>query len=303
MSTESKPITMIIILIWNHLEDTIECLDSVIQTDYPNFSIVIVDNASTDGSAAYIQEHYPETTIIKNQENLGYAEGNNVGMRYALEQKADYIFILNNDTVIKPDTIRLLVEELSMNPQVIAVSPKSYYYAFPEKVYYAGGIINSDGTVSHRNDDVIGSSFVTRWLNGCAMLIRADLLPDVGLLDKIFYNLFEDTDWSLRARNKGYELRVNPKAILYHKSAASFEGTIAPAYVYYYHRNHLLWIDRNFDGQLRSTYKRMKLKKQFSNIKKIIKFIIGYTNNDKSMRQAYIDYIRKQFYQRDYYWF
>ena len=293
----------IIILIWNHLEDTIECLGSVLKTDYPNYSIVIVDNASTDSSVRHVKENYPQVKILENQENLGYAEGNNVGIRYALEHKADYVFILNNDTVIQPDTVRLLVEDLERNPQAIAVAPKSYYYHDREKVYFAGGQINPDGSVDHSYDDQLSESYQTDWLNGCAMLIRARSLPGVGLFEKKFFNLFEDTDWSMRAKNKSYELRVNPKAVIYHKSAASFGGTKSSSYIYYYTRNHLLWIDRNFPRDIGRVYKINQYKRHFSSFRNAVKILLGYTNSHKSIRQAYVDYLLRHFSNQDYQWF
>lgn len=293
----------IIILTWNHLEDTTECLESVLKTDYPNYSIVVVDNASTDSSIEYIKENYSQVKIIQIPQNLGYAEGNNVGMRYALEQKADYIFILNNDTVIQPDTVKLLVEDLKRNPQALAVSPISYYYYDREKVYFAGGIINPDGSVGHSYDDHVFESFQTGWLNGCAMLIRASLLPKIGLFDKKFFNLFEDTDWSMRAKNEGYELRVNPKAVIYHKSAASFGGTKSPSYIYYYTRNHLLWIDRNFPRNIGRVFKRIQFKRHFLTLRNAVKILLGYSNSYKSIRQAYVDYFFGRFSCQYYRWF
>src|SRR3989338_5520706 len=106
----------IIILNWNGLKDTLACLETVFKIDYPNFDVAVVDNASSDGSASVVKERFPQAHFIQNKENLGFAEGNNVGMRVALENGADYIFILNNDTVVDKDILNAFVRAADEHP-------------------------------------------------------------------------------------------------------------------------------------------------------------------------------------------
>ena len=296
------PFVNVVILTWNHLKDTIECLDSVYVSDYPNYRIVIVDNASTDSTVEYVKENYSQVKIIQNPENLGYAEGNNVGIRYSLDHKTDYIFILNNDTVIQPDTIRLLVEDLETNPQAIAVAPKSYYYDNPEKVYFAGGKINPDGTVAHIKNDITGEGYETDWLNGCAIMFRTKSLHNIGTFDSKYYLLFEDTDWSIRARQSGYSLRIVPQTIIRHKSSSSFNGKWTSEYLYYYSRNRLLFHKKNFSFinrmkvlfyDLRYDLKMLR-DKRWSTAERNRRYLV--------VRLAYRDFILSRFSRRNYRW-
>jgi GT2 family glycosyltransferase len=293
----------VVILTWNHIEDTIECLDSVLSTTYTETKIIVVDNASIDNTVETITAKYPSVILLQNQENLGYAEGNNVGIRYALKQNADFLFVLNNDTVIGPDTISLLVNDLLENQNAIAVSPKSYFYDCPEKVYFAGGYITETGETKHlTNGPYISQSYQTEWLNGCALLIRSAYIKDVGYFDPDYFLLFEDTDWSLRARRCGYELRVVPGCKIFHKAAVSFNGRRSPEYVYYYTRNSNLWYEHNFSFRQRIKFHGNTIKKDFSTLKDTLKILLAYTPIHKAIRQAYFDYIVRRFNKRNYVW-
>lgn len=299
---EQSSSVYIIILTWNHVANTVRCLDSVLQTTYPS-QIVVVDNASTDTTAQVIQEKYPSVTLLQNEKNEGYAEGNNVGMRYALERKADFIFILNNDTVINPDTVELLVNELLKHPLAIAVSPKSYFYDSPGKVYFAGGLITEKGSTHHfvgEADNLDGYS--TTWLNGCAMLIRCAYLSDVGFFDPRYFLLYEDVDWSLRARRRGYDLRVLPASVIQHKGSGSFDGQRSPTLIYYFARNRHLCYERNFPWRQRLFFHINAFRENFKNPLKTIEILFAATPFQKAIRQAHVDYLLRRFGERKYHW-
>ena len=140
----NKPKVAIIILNWNRLEDIAECLESVKKTDYPNYEVVIVDNGSKDGSLEKLSKEFPEAIILKNKENMGFAGGNNVGMRYAINSGAKYMWLLNNDTVVEPDTLRGLILEGTKAPGIGLLSPIIYYYSTRSKIQNCGSIMKWD---------------------------------------------------------------------------------------------------------------------------------------------------------------
>src|SRR3989339_346256 len=126
----NKPLVYILILNWNGKEDTLECLSSLKKIDYPNYKTIVIDNGSTDDSVKIINKKYPKIKIIENKKNLGYAEGNNVGIRYALKNKADYVLILNNDTIVDKKFLTELVKVGESNEKVGIVGPNVYCYFF-----------------------------------------------------------------------------------------------------------------------------------------------------------------------------
>jgi len=135
----TMPSVTIIVLNWNGGQDTLACLESLAQLDYPEFGVLVVDNGSTDGSLQAVQERFPEIPIIETGENLGYAGGSNVGLRWALDHGADYALLLNNDTVVAPDFLRLLVEAVGADPRIGIAGPTICYYDRPEVIWSAGG--------------------------------------------------------------------------------------------------------------------------------------------------------------------
>ncbi|RMH70593.1 MAG: glycosyltransferase family 2 protein [Gemmatimonadetes bacterium] len=204
-----------------------ECLQTVFQLDYPNVEVMIVDNASTDHSRQYVTEHFPQVIWIQNQENLRFAEGNNVGIRYALEHGADYIFLLNNDTTIAPEALTELVQVLKSDPTIGVAGPKIYYADEPDRLWFAGGRTNLIwGHFWHRGirqrdhgqfDQIEPVDFIT----GCAMLVRASVIQTVGLMDPHYFIYGEDVDWCLRMRQHGFQCVYVPSATVWHKISAS----------------------------------------------------------------------------------
>lgn len=132
------PKVSIIIVNWNGKEDTLKCIESVLQTDYPNYNIIVVDNASTDDSVKYLKEKYPEIIYLENKENLGWTGGNNTGMEYAIKNGADYCFLLNNDIILDKNCLKELIRIAKSNKRIGFVVPKVYYHDNPKKIYSAG---------------------------------------------------------------------------------------------------------------------------------------------------------------------
>jgi len=225
----------IIILNWNGKADTLECLGSVYQLNYPNFEVIVVDNGSTDGSSEAIREAFPEVTLIENGANLGYAGGNNVGIQYAYENGADYFWLLNNDTTVDPLCLKELVKCSSINNNLGILSPMIFYYDEPTRIQFAGGQILWDtGRCRLLNDPerFMNLNIEDQFISGCAMLIKRKLIESIGYLDELFLAYYEDTDYSIKCIDKGFELTVVSKAKIYHKGSKSVGGFDSKTYFY-----------------------------------------------------------------------
>ena len=249
------PKVSIILLNWNGMKDTLECLESVYQIDYPNFDVVVADNGSRDEQAAAIKRHYPQITLIENGANLGFADGNNVAIRQALTAGADYLFLLNNDTVVDPHVLSALVAGAQAYPDAGIYGAKIYYHAHPQTLWYAGAQWDArTNGFAHigmgQMDDGVTWQHIREvdYITGCALFFSRNVANTVGLLDGQFFVYFEETDWCYRARNLGFKCLYVPDAKVWHKVSASTGGATSTTYNYYMSRNLLLFIHKNFSG-------------------------------------------------------
>jgi GT2 family glycosyltransferase len=242
------PQVTIIVLNWNGLNDTLDCLESLDQLDYQNYKVVIVDNGSIDGSVPVIRERFPGVTIIENGENLGYAGGNNVGLRYAMAEEADYALLLNNDTVVDPAFLRILVYAVQAEPAVGIAGPTIYYHERPDVIWSAGGAIDwQRGNtrmvgLDERGEGQFGAEpRAVDFVTGCAMLIRRTVMEKAGLLDERFFAYYEETEWCVRVARAGYKIVHVPLARMWHKISPSAQAD-SPLVHYYMTRNRLLFL-------------------------------------------------------------
>lgn len=246
-----NPSVSIIILNWNGKEDTLECLASVNKIDYPNYKIIVVDNGSSDGSVEAISKPYPDVTLLQTGENLGYAGGNNVGIRWALEHETDYILILNNDTVIAPNLLTTFVNAAKPLSRGSILGAKIYYYDKPDTIWFAGGRwLRNNNCFEHigcnQEDNIaFDKTIEVDYITGCALFTESHTFKDVGLLDEEFFLTYEETDWCYRAKDKGHNCFVIPEAKLWHKVSSSFGGENSPLVHYFMVRNKLLWAERH----------------------------------------------------------
>lgn len=217
-----KSSVSIIILNWNGWKYTQACLESLLKAGFPESDIIIVDNASIDDSRSNIKKSFESVQLIENKINEGFTGGNNAGIRYALAHGYEYILLLNNDTVVAPGFWQLLVEEMKKSDKLAAIQPIIYYMEPESQIWNAGGNYHSWLGYSQTNLQAFDKNpYPTEWITGCAIMVRAAILEEIGLLDSSYFAYFEDVDWSLRMRRRGYDLKVHPQAVIYHEAGAA----------------------------------------------------------------------------------
>ncbi|MHB1187329.1 glycosyltransferase [Thiobacillus sp.] len=259
------PKIAIVVLNWNGKEDTLECLTSIGKLDYPNYEVIVVDNGSTDDSVDAIRTKFPKFSVLETRKNLGYAGGNNVGIRQALEQGAEFILVLNNDTVVSPQLLDKLVSAAAQHPDAGFLGPRLLYYDRPEKVWFDGANWNTSinyfrypGQNAHASSLSL-TDHETDYVCGAALFVRATTARQIGLMDERYFLVWEEVDWCYRAREAGWRSIVVPQATLLHKVGVSFGGEDSPLRTYFAIRNELLWCGRHAGtrGWLRSLGKRL----------------------------------------------
>lgn len=251
MMVESKePKVMIIILNWNKYEDTLACLDSIYNMDYSNYEVLVIDNGSENDSVKAINQRFPKIRILQNEMNIGYTGGSNQGIYIALNENADYVWLLNADTVVSIDSLTLLVKSASESLDIAMVSPAIYYFDAKSLGQFFGSIVIwNEGKliVAHdltANDLLEFTEGPNTCLWGTALLIKISIIKKIGLLDEDFFAYYEDTEYSLRAIRAGYRNKVELSARIYHKTPVPNIGKVTRKEHYYYYmtRNeYLLW--------------------------------------------------------------
>ena len=209
----------VVILNWNGWKDTISCLESLGRLDYPDFYLVVVDNASSDDSVAQIRRAVPDIELLQTGANLGFGGGCNAGMRFALDKGADYIWLVNSDAVADPGALSALVKVADENPALGSVGSLLYEADQPDKVQLWGGARVNLWTGQSRHQLVSAS---LDFISGASLLLRRSALEEVGLFDqKTFFMYWEDTDIHFRLRKAGWQLAVSDDSRLWHKQSAS----------------------------------------------------------------------------------
>jgi GT2 family glycosyltransferase len=243
-----SPQVAVIVLNWNGLVDTLECLESLACLDYPDYEVVMVDNCSMDGSAEVIREQFPKVILIENEENMGFTGGNNVGLRYAMAHGADYVLLLNNDTVVDPAFLRVMVDAAGIEPAIGIAGPTIYYHERPDIIWSAGGAIDwQRGStrmvgLNERDEGQFGTEPRTvDFVTGCAMLVRRSVLEQAGLLDERFFAYYEETEWCVRTARAEFQIVHVPLAHIWHKISPAAQAD-SPLVHYYMTRNRLLFL-------------------------------------------------------------
>ncbi|MDI6603124.1 MAG: glycosyltransferase family 2 protein [Patescibacteria group bacterium] len=245
------PKVSIIILNWNGLENTIECLESLQKITYSNHEVIIVDNGSKGNDVKILKQKFGEYVhVIKNKRNLGFAEGNNVGIRYAMRKDSGYILLLNNDTIVDADFLTELIKVAESDPKIGIVGPKIYYYYEPDKIWFAGGEIHWwKGKTKHLHTREIDKGQANKirevdYITGCTLLVKGSVLKKIGLLDASYFSYFEETDFCVRAKQKNYTILYVPTAKVWHKISATSHYQDA-FYNYYFARNRIIFMKKH----------------------------------------------------------
>lgn len=243
----SQPHVAVVVLSWNRKEDTLACLRSLSAVEYVPLDVVLVDNCSSDGTAEAVRLGFPDVVVLETGANLGYAEGNNVGLWHALNANVDYVLLLNNDTEVAPDFVSEMVNAVEQMPQVGIAGPTIYYWDRPTTIWAAGGSIDwrrGDAQLMGLDEEDRGQYTAVHevdYVTGCALLIRREAAERAGLLDPRFFMYYEETEWCVRVARAGYKIVHVPRSHVWHKISPAQQAD-SPRVHYYMTRNRLLFL-------------------------------------------------------------
>ena len=247
----TNPKVSIIILNWNGLKDTIECLESLRKITYPDYQVLVVDNGSTGADVKVLRERFGNYIhIIENDKNYGFAEGNNIGMRYALTNHSpDYILLLNNDTTVAPNFLTELVKVAENDPRIGLLGPAIYYSYKPSVVRGTGSGLRISwwrgipvSLMSSQSGQEVYSIREADFVEGSCMLVRRNVIDQVGMLDSVYFAYWEEADWCVRIKRAGYKVCCVHSAKIWHKVQPSYLDTRK---LYYFLRNDILFMRKN----------------------------------------------------------
>jgi GT2 family glycosyltransferase len=246
-----QPHVNIIIVNWNGYEDTSELLNSLKTISYKNYSITIVDNNSSGDDVKKIEtEYHGCLTLITSEVNLGFGGGNNLAIRTAMEGSAEYILLLNNDTIVEPGFLDVLVNKMNSMPGIGMTAPQINYYSQPDEIWSAGGIISwlrasGFAKTDIKEDKLPKKDRLVEFISGCCMLIKKEVIAKIGLFDEDYFLYLEDTDLCLRTLREGYKILITPESKIYHKvKRSSNKVSVTP--LYYETRNRLYFAKKNY---------------------------------------------------------
>lgn len=239
----------IITINYNGFNDTCALIESIPFNE--NMEVIVVDNASKQDEASIIQNKYPHIKVIKSEYNLGFAGGNNLGIK---EAKGKYIFLVNNDTVFKDFNLQPLIDRLESSPKIGIICPKIRFEWGNNPIQFAGYTPLSKMTVRNQaigfgeeDNGQYNTPHSTPYAHGAAMLIKHEAIEKVGLMPECYFLYYEELDWSMMFTRAGYEIWYEPACTIYHKESQS-TGQNSPLRTYYITRNRLLLVKRNWRG-------------------------------------------------------
>lgn len=273
---------IIVLVNYNNWEDTIECVYSLVEAGINSTNIIIVENNSLNDSYWQLKNKLTKIKIINNENNLGFSGGNNIGIKYGIENNAKYIILLNNDTIVNKDSIKNLINEMEKRLDITLGTGQIRYYHDRNKIWYGGGkLIPWRGLAVHFDMDKDFREIVRpnnpieiNFISGCYMCIRTEHIKDLGLLNDKFFIYLEDIEYSARAINNDMKLMYVPNSIIYHKWRG--ETKLKYQTLYYAIRNRKLLIDLVFS----------KYAKYYFNIVVLLKMIFWFITDKELFRAA-----------------
>ena len=258
LAAANVPHLCAVVVAYNYWEQTLACLRALSDVTYPAWTMLLVDNGSTDGTAEVAAQAFPQVCILRQDENRGYAGGANIGVARALANGADYILLLNNDVRVPSNMPSALIATAEADPHIAVVGPKIYYADEPRRLQSVGGTLNwrtmhvqliGQGELDQGQYDCAKE---VDFVSGCAMLIRAQAWYAIGEFDPAYFLYYEEVDWCLRARRDGWKVMCIPCAAVWHADQTS-TGAEPGLVTYYTTRNRLLLAQRYADRWTRLT--------------------------------------------------
>lgn len=239
----------IITVNYNGLNDTCALIESIPFNE--KMEVIVVDNASKEDEVSIISQRFPRVRTIRSEKNLGFAGGNNLGIK---EAKGKYLFLINNDTIFKDFQVQQLIDKLAFSPQIAIVCPKIRFAWGTNPIQFAGYTPLSSVTIRNKaigfGEEDRGQHDIphpTPYAHGAAMMIKREVIDKVGLMPECYFLYYEELDWSMMFTRAGYEIWYVPACTIYHKESQS-TGQNSPLRTYYITRNRLLLVQRNFYG-------------------------------------------------------
>lgn len=256
---KKEPKVHIILLNYNGYKDTVECIESINNITYNNYKVVVVDNNSTDNSKIELKkflQQYDKVHFIQSDKNLGFSGGNNIGINWSLNNGADYICLLNNDTIVEPDFLTPLIMEMEKDDTIGISAGKIMYFKEKDILWSAGGYISNARAlgchygINMKDEGQFNDIRECTFLTGCIQLIRGSVFKKVGMYNHEYFLYMEDVEFCKRVVEAGYKLKYVPTSKIYHKVSASTGGDESPLQLYYLTRNRILFNKNNKRNKL-----------------------------------------------------
>jgi hypothetical protein len=247
---QKAPLVYCVVVNWNRPHDSADCIHSLIIQKDVQTRVLLVDNGSSDDSVAILKEQFNNIDILTSAQNLWFSGGYNLGIKYALDQGAEYIFIINNDAYVAPETLSILLKQINENKNVGLVAPIIYYASHPDQIWSSGGNIrriileytNQRGEIDKGYlPNIMERDFVT----GCCFLTTKSVFLSVGFFDDSFKMYYEDADFCLRTRKNNLRIMVIPKAKAWHKVSLSSGGVDSPIERFWMAKSSILFIKKH----------------------------------------------------------
>lgn len=291
----------VVLLNWNSISDTSECIESIISTHGDHVSVYVVDNASRGNEGLQLAQRFPSVNVLIQTENHGFCKGNNIGIAKAIDDGASYIMMLNNDTIVPPGAIDIMVEQFNSLPDCGALSPVILEYPAVDTVWFARAEWDSSRAQFSLDPDKKTYEQLQKqkpWKSefacGCCLVSSAEIFKQVGLLDERYFAYYDEAEWCKRLEKKGYSSYVIPSTHIYHKVSRTTPGLVA---TYLLTRNRKLWMKENLSLSERKksfSYLTKELLWHYCNSKGLVKGTYS-RKHSKALVRGWIDFKFRRF--------